>query len=112
MSGRQNRQRRLLFKPFGDGAPVYDVPNRTKVFRLAVLVLQVVRVLPGVNPKKRLEVAHNRILVRTGYQRQSTRSLVLDEPCPPRALDARKSSIGLLLQVIKGSEILLDGSLR
>lgn len=39
----------ILLKALGNGAPVDNVPNGAEVFGLSVLVLEVVRVLPGVN---------------------------------------------------------------
>lgn len=88
---------KLLFKPLRDGAPVYDVPDSTKVLGFAVLVLQVVGVLPSINSKERLEVTGDRILISSSNESQRPRRLVLDKPRPARALNASKSTIGLLL---------------
>jgi hypothetical protein len=69
-------------------------------------------VLPGVNAHQRLEVAGDRVLVGAGDETQSARGLVFDEPCPAGALDAGESSVGLLLEVIKGAKVLVDGRLQ
>ena len=65
--------------------------------------------LPGVNTQQRLQVSSNGVLVGAGDQAQSTRGLVLDEPSPAGALDASKSSVGLLLEVVEGAKVLGDG---
>lgn len=49
--------------------PVDNVPDGVKVLGLAVLVLQVVGVLPGVDSEDRSELADNGVLVlRSGCQ--------------------------------------------
>src|SRR5688500_1583535 len=48
-----------------DGVPVDDVPPRGKVVRTPVLVVEVVRVLPDVDPEdRRLPLHHRGVLVR------------------------------------------------
>lgn len=87
----------LLLKPLRDSAPVNNLPDGAEVLSLAVLVLQIVCVLPGVDSEKRLEIADDRILIGSSNQSKSTRGLVLDKPGPSRALNSSESSIGLLL---------------
>ena len=101
----------LLLKALANGAPVDDVPDCAEVLGLAVLVLEVVGVFPGVNAHQGLEVAGDGVLVGAGDEAQSSRGLVLDEPCPAGALDASKSGVGLLLEVVEGAEVLVDGRL-
>lgn len=103
---------RLLFKSLGHGAPVDDLPDGAKVLGLAVLVLQVVGVLPGVDAEQGLEVAGDGVLVGAGDEAEGARRLVLDEPGPAGALDAGESGVGLLLEVAKGTKVLVDGGLR
>lgn len=101
-----------FFKPLGNSAPVDDLPDGTEILSLAILVLQVVSMLPGVNTQERLKVTSDGILVGTSDKRQRARGLVFDEPGPARALDASKSRVGLLLQVFERPEIFIDGGLR
>ena len=101
----------LFLESLGNSAPVDDVPDGAKVLGLAVLVLQVVGVLPGVNAHQGLEVAGDGVLIGTGDDAESARGLVLDEPGPAGALDAGEHGVGLLLEVVKGAKVFVDGSL-
>lgn len=101
----------LLLKTLSYVAPVDNIPNSAEVLSLAVLVLQVVSVLPSINTHKRLEVASDRVLAHAGDQTKGARGLVLYQPSPARALNASESGVGLLLQVVEGAEVLLNGSL-
>lgn len=101
----------LLLKPLRHIPPVNHLPNRTEVLRLAVLVLQVVRVLPRVNAHQRLQVARHGVLVRAGDETEGAGCLVLDEPGPAGALDAGEGGVGLLLEVVEGAEVFVDGGL-
>lgn len=103
---------RLFLEALGDGTPVDDVPDGAEVLGLAVLVLQVVGVLPGVDAHEGLEVAADGVLVGTDGEAEGARGLVLDEPGPAGALDASKGRVGLLLEVLKGAKVLVDSSLR
>ncbi len=102
----------LFLETLRDGAPVDDIPNGTKVLGLAVLVLQIVCVLPGVYSKERLEVAGDGVLVGAGDEAEGAGGLVLDEPGPAGALDSGEGGVGLLLEVLEGAKVLVDGSLR
>lgn len=101
-----------FLETLGNRAPVDDFPDGAEVLGLAVLVLQVVGMLPGVNTQQRFQISGDRILVGAGDKTKSARGLVLDEPGPTRALNASKRSIGLLLQVVERPEVLVDGSLN
>jgi hypothetical protein len=68
-------------------------------------------VLPGVDSQKRLQVAGDGVLVGASDEAEVSGRLVLDEPGPARALDAGEGSVGLLLEVVEGAKVLLDGSL-
>jgi hypothetical protein len=100
----------LFLKSLGDSAPVDDVPDGAEVLSLAVLVLEVVGVLPGVDTEEGLKVAGDGVLVRSSNDGQSASVLVLDEPGPAGALDAGEGSIGLLLESLEGAKVLVDGS--
>ena len=101
----------LLLEALGHVAPVDDLPDGAEVLRLAVLVLQVVGVLPGVNAHERLEVTGDGVLVGAGDKTEGARGLVLDEPGPAGTLNAGEGSVGLLFEVLEGAEVLVDGSL-
>lgn len=102
----------LTPKSLSDVAPVDHLPDGAEVLGLAVLVLEVVGVLPGVNTHEGLEVSGDGVLVGTSGDAQGTGGLVLDEPSPAGALDASQSSVGLLLEALEGAEVLIDGSLH
>ena len=101
----------LLLKALRNGAPVDDLPDGAEVLGLAVLVLQIVGVLPSVDTHEGLEVAGHGVLVGAGDETEGARGLVLDEPGPAGALDASQGGVGLLLQVLKGTKVLVDGRL-
>lgn len=105
------RKTSLFAEALGDGAPVDDVPDGAEVLGLAVLVLEVVGVLPGVDAEEGLVVAGDGVLVGAGDDGEVARGLVLDEPGPAGALDAGEGGVGLLLEVFKGAKVLLDGGL-
>lgn len=88
----------LGLEPLCDSLPVDNVPNSAKVLSLAVLVLQVVCVLPSVDAQQWDQVASNRVLVRTGHKRQSAGVLVLGQPRPAASLDTSEGSVGLFLE--------------
>lgn len=67
--------------------------------------------LPGVDAQQGLKVAGDRVLVGAGDEGEVAGGLVLDDPGPAGALDASEGSVGLLLEVLKGAEVLVDGSL-
>src|SRR5215813_1934868 len=64
--------------------PIDDVPPRVDVVRAAVLVLQIVRMLPDVEAEDRLLAVHHRIvLVRRALD--CDLPAVVHDPCPPAA---------------------------
>lgn len=68
--------------------------------------------LPGVDAHEGLEVAGDGVLVGAGDDGEGARSLVLDEPGPAGALDAGEEGVGLLLEVVKGAKVFVDGGLE
>src|SRR5205807_8226195 len=83
--------------------PVDHVPPRVDVIGPAVVVLQVVGVLPDVDAEqRRLAVADRVVLVGAGDHRQ-TRAVV-DEPGPAGAELVDAGVIELALEVIEGPE--------
>lgn len=99
----------LFLEALGHSLPVDNVPDGVKVFGLAVLVLQVVGVLPSIDTKKRLEVAGDRVLVRASDDAKGAAGLVLDQPGPTAALDSGQGGVDLLAQGVEGAKVLLDG---
>lgn len=100
------------FQSLSYGAPVDDVPDGLEVLGLAVLVLQVVGVLPGVDTQQGDLVAGDGVLVGLGDDLQGAGLLVLDEPGPAAALDAGERGVDLGLQGAEGAEVLVDGGLE
>lgn len=100
-----------LAEPLGHGLPVDHVPDGAEVLGLAVLVLQVVGVLPGVDAQQGDQVAGDGVLVRAGDQAQGARLLVLGDPGPAAALNAGEGGVGLLDEGRVGAEVALDGFL-
>lgn len=105
------RHGRLFSESLSNGSPVDNLPDGAKVLGLAVLVLQIVGVLPGVDAQQGLKVAGDGVLVGTGDKTKIARGLVLDEPGPAGALDASEGSVGLLLEVLEGAKVLVNGGL-
>lgn len=96
----------------GNSLPVDNVPDGVKVLGLAVLVLEVVCVLPSVDAEKRDVVARHGVLVGTSDDLQSSRALVLGQPRPAAALDTRECGVNLLPKLVDGAKVLLDGRLE
>src|SRR5262249_35083420 len=78
------RSRPQSAQPLVDLRPVHHVPPRVDVVRAAVLVLQVVGVLPDVDPEDRLLAVHHRVvLVRRALDRDL--AAVVHDPRPAAA---------------------------
>src|SRR5688572_16279753 len=101
---------RLLLVALRDLAPVHDVPPGLDVVRPAVLVLQVVRVLPDVEAEQdvaRLRALHERVvLVGRADDRQPV--ALADEPRPARAEAADARRLELLAELREVAERLTD----
>jgi hypothetical protein len=82
--------------------PVDHIPNSIKVFCLAILILQVVRMLPSINTQQRGELAYNWILVCICADQDLTRFVIFDEPSPAAALNTGERGIEFAL---KGGEV-------
>lgn len=81
--------------------PVHDIPNSAKVLGLAVLVLQVVRVLPRINAQNGTELTHHGVLVRICLDLDRTSVGILYQPRPARTLNPRQSSVELGLELVQ-----------
>lgn len=97
-----------LAEPLGHSLPVDNVPDGAEVLGLAVLVLQVVGVLPGIDAQQGDQVAGDGVLVGTGDQAQRAGLLVLGDPGPAAALDTGEGGVGLLHEGGIGAEVALD----
>jgi hypothetical protein len=90
-----------LLQPLLRGLPVDNIPNSREVLRLAVLVLQIVRVLPRINAENRAELADHRVLVGVRLDADVARLHVLHQPRPAGALDACQRGVELALQLVE-----------
>src|SRR4051794_19426381 len=91
----------------GDALPIDHVPPSLEVFGPPVLVLEVVSVLPDVDPEQwRVAVDQGRVLVRGG--RDSEAGAVVDQPCPAAAELLGRGGADLPLQIPYRLEVGLD----
>lgn len=100
-----------LLEPRRHRLPVDDVPDRIKVLGLAVLVLQVVRVLPRIDAQQRHPGAAHGVLVGARDDAEVAVRLVLGEPGPPAALDPGEGGVDMLAEGVDRAEVLVDGAL-
>lgn len=89
--------------------PVDDIPDGLEVLGLAILVIKVVSVLPGINTQDWAELANNRILVRVCLDLDAASLSILNQPSPPAALNACQSRVELLLERIQAAVAFIDG---
>jgi hypothetical protein len=54
----------LSLKSLLHSLPINHIPNRTKVLGLPILILQIIRMLPGIDPQQRRILPHHRVLIR------------------------------------------------
>src|SRR6186713_2404564 len=88
--------------------PVHDAPPRADVVGPAVLILQVVRVLPDVDAEHGGLAFHQRVvLVRRAGDREL--APVLEQPHPAAAEAARPGLAPLLLERVEAAEGTGDG---
>lgn len=86
-----------------DSLPVDHIPNRTKVLRLPVLILQIIRMLPSINTQQRRVLSYNGVLVRIGADLDLAGLVVLNQPGPAAALDAGERGVKFGLEVGEGA---------
>src|SRR5688572_10287814 len=98
----------LLRESLADRVPVDDVPPRREVVGTAVLVLQVVGVLPHVDAEDRLLPFHHRIvLVRRALDDQLAAGIDQPRPAAAEAFDA--GVVQLRLERVEAAEGGRDG---
>jgi hypothetical protein len=97
-----------LLQPLLRRLPVDDIPHSREVLGLAVLVLQVVRVLPGINTEDRTELADDGVLVGVRLDADVAGLHVLHQPGPAGALDAGERGVELALQFVERAVGLCD----
>ena len=78
--------------------PVDHIPDRREVFCLAVLILQVISMLPRINTQKWCVLADHRILVGIRPDLDLAGLIVLDKPCPSAPLDTCQRGVELGLE--------------
>jgi len=83
--------------------PVNHIPDRTKIFGLPVLILQIICMLPRINAQQRCVFSNNRVLVGICADLDLTSLVVLDEPGPAAALDTGECGVEFGLEVRKGA---------
>ena len=105
-----NTQR--LSKSLLSSLPVQHIPDSLKVLGLAVLVLQVIGVLPSINTQDWGELASDWVLVGVVLDRELASLGVLDQPCPSGSLEAGEGGVERALELVEGAVGLRDGSLK
>ena len=86
-----------------DLRPVDDVPPGVDVVGPAVLILEVVRVLPHVDPEQRLLAIHQRVvLVRRALDGEL--AALVDDPGPAAAEATDGGRLELLLELVEAAE--------
>src|ERR1044072_5676058 len=71
-------------KSLGDGVPIHHVPPSGDVVRPAILVFQIVRVLPDIETEDGGLTLHEGVVL-VGRARDRELAAVLDQPCPSGA---------------------------
>lgn len=97
-----------LFESLLRSLPVDHIPDGAKVLGLAILVLQIVGVLPSINTQQWSVLSQWCVLVGITLDSNVTSLSVLHKPCPAGALDGCKSSVELFLQTIETAIALSD----
>src|SRR5271154_5606708 len=89
--------------------PVDDVPQGAEEVGLHVLVLQVKRVLPGVEDEERdRALADAALVVVDLLHNEAAGERLVRQHAPARALDRRGGLGELRLELVEGSEVLVD----
>ena len=108
-AARMNLSSRIdLLQPLLSRLPVDNVPDGREVLGLAVLVLEVVCVLPGVNAEDGAVLADHGVLVGVGLDADVAGLHVLHQPGPAGALDAGESGVELALQLLERAVGVVD----
>src|SRR6185436_1607052 len=103
----RKRNRTSLLQPLVDLRPVDDIPPRVDVVGPAILILEVVRVLPDVDAEDGLLAVHHRVvLVRRALDDEL--AAVVDHPRPPAAEPSDRGRLQLLLQLVEAAERAVD----
>ncbi len=93
---------RLLIPPL-NSLPINHPPHRPKILRLPILILQIIRMLPRINPQQRPKLPHYRILVRVRLNHDRARLRILHQPRPARTLDPGERGVEFLLESGEGA---------
>src|SRR5579883_1275104 len=85
--------------------PVHHVPPGRNVFGPAVLIFQIVRVLPDVEAQHRLLALHNRAVLVSGRNNLELPAAIFHQPRPARAEASGRSRVELLFESFEAAEI-------
>src|SRR5436190_4968494 len=88
--------------------PVHNVPPRFEIIGAAVLIFQVIGVLPHIDAEDGRVPVHQRAVLIWRGNDFKTSILILDEPCPAAAEAAHTSSSNFLFEIIKAAERGID----
>src|SRR6202034_3902055 len=95
-----------LLEALVDLRPVHHVPPCGQIFRPAVLILQVISVLPNIVAQNgEVSLRQRAVLVRT---RNDLQLSIPDQPAPPGAELFRGGFVELLLEILKAAKVFLD----
>ena len=98
----------LLTEALFDFLPVHHVPPGGHVFRPAILILQVVGVLPDIEAHHGILAFHQRaVLIGGGSDLEL--AAVVQQPCPAGAEARGARGVELLLELIEAAECAVDG---
>src|SRR5207248_9333080 len=98
-------------EPPRDVGPVEHVPDRLHVVGATVLVLQVIRVLPGVDDEERYTaLADVALVVVDLLDEEALAERLPRQRAPPRALHRGRRLGELLLERVERAEVLVDRS--
>jgi hypothetical protein len=96
----------LSLKSLLHSLPINHIPNRTKVLGLPILILQIIRMLPGIDPQQRRILPHHRVLIRIRADLDLARLVIFYEPGPARALNAGEGGVEFGFE---GGEVAVGG---
>ncbi len=92
----------------GDFIPIHHVPDGLKVVRAAILVVEVVGVLPDINAKDGFVAVHQgAVLVGGGYDGERT-AAIHNQPCPAAAETRGTRFFHRLFEAVQGAEGVVD----
>lgn len=92
-----------LLKPLLRRLPIDNIPNSLEILRLAILVLQIIRMLPSINPQQRPKLPDDGILIRVRLDPNGPGLRILHQPRPAGALDTGERGVEFLLHAVEAA---------